>query len=240
MKLMQNKITIILTAAIICLGVVVFTENQTAAKLRNKIRTLNEEGNEKNSLMAENERLSKLLAEQSSELNELLALRSEITMLRQKTNELSNVLHERTNERSQASGSADAVKFDPETGLPLGPTDLAPRGGPITLETILATNGPNGNTPLHRMAFRGSLPAIEAFLRLNPNVNIQDQNGHTPLYDTVASRYSEHSKEIVLMLLQHGADPNIADSTGKTPIQIAIEKQRSDLVELLQQWGAKK
>jgi ankyrin repeat protein len=42
------------------------------------------------------------------------------------------------------------------------------------------------------------------------------------------------------MLLDHGADFTIADKNGETPLKLAIENNRQDIVELLQQHGAKK
>jgi ankyrin repeat protein len=41
------------------------------------------------------------------------------------------------------------------------------------------------------------------------------------------------------VLLSHGADPNIKDKEGRTPLAIATEEGHKGLVELLKQHGAK-
>ena len=42
------------------------------------------------------------------------------------------------------------------------------------------------------------------------------------------------------MLIDAGADVKIADNKGITPLQLAIDKGRDDIAELLRQHGAKK
>ena len=50
----------------------------------------------------------------------------------------------------------------------------------------------------------------------------------------------ENQKEIVTLLLNHGADPNITDWTGKnTALDIAEQKNHIALIEILQKKGAK-
>jgi ankyrin repeat protein len=44
----------------------------------------------------------------------------------------------------------------------------------------------------------------------------------------------------VRLLLAHGADPNLADIEGKTPLMLAQENKRPGVVALLRQAGAKK
>lgn len=53
----------------------------------------------------------------------------------------------------------------------------------------------------------------------------------TPLHWAVEN---EH-EEVMLVLLEHGADPNALSKFDKTPITLALEHDRTDLVEMLQQ-----
>jgi len=69
------------------------------------------------------------------------------------------------------------------------------------------------------------------------NVNQRDDDtGNPPLIVAV----EENQKEIVTLLLNHGADPNITDWTGKnTALDIAEQKNHIGLIEILQKKGAR-
>ena len=69
------------------------------------------------------------------------------------------------------------------------------------------------------------------------NVNQRDDDtGNPPLIFAV----QENQKEIVILLLNHGADPNITDWTGKnTALDIAEQKNHIGLIEILQKKGAR-
>ena len=69
------------------------------------------------------------------------------------------------------------------------------------------------------------------------NVNQRDDDtGNPPLIVAV----EENQKEIVTLLLNHGADPNITDWTGKnTALDIAEQKNHIGLIEVLQKKGAR-
>ena len=69
------------------------------------------------------------------------------------------------------------------------------------------------------------------------NVNQRDDDtGNPPLIVAV----QENQKEIVTLLLNHGADPNITDWTGKnTALDIAEQKNHIALIEILQKKGAR-
>jgi hypothetical protein len=73
------------------------------------------------------------------------------------------------------------------------------------------------------------------------NVNAQDWLGLTPLYWIVAQVVvGRGDKEILGALLAHGAEPNIADKHGQTPLMIAQKYKRLDVVALLVDAGAMK
>ena len=107
-----------------------------------------------------------------------------------------------------------------------------------------------GNTPLHIAALHDQ-PAIAALLIANgADVNAQNDpqgvdasritrinknaHGDTPL---TLAMLSYHHKEMIELLLTHGADPNVSDPHG-TPLQLAIERNLPYDVELLLANGA--
>lgn len=60
----------------------------------------------------------------------------------------------------------------------------------------------------------------------------------TPLIWTVI--YGGNSIEVVKLLLDSGADPNIPSFDGTSPVEHAAKSKRPDLVELLYEYGAKR
>ena len=51
---------------------------------------------------------------------------------------------------------------------------------------------------------------------------------------------SRDGVEIIRLLLANGADPNLADKSGKTPLILAQQSKLSDIITLLKNAGAKK
>ncbi len=115
---------------------------------------------------------------------------------------------------------------------------------------LVASRDKLGNTPLHIAAIHDQ-PAIAALLIANgADVNAQNYpqgvdvsritsiskiaRGDTPL---TLSLLSYHHKEMMELLLTHGADPNVSDQHG-TPLQLAIERNLPYDVELLLANGA--
>ena len=54
----------------------------------------------------------------------------------------------------------------------------------------------------------------------------------TPLH----SAAQKGSKEIVKLLLQRGAKKDTKDSWGRTPVDLALRKNRTDIAELIQSY----
>jgi hypothetical protein len=104
-------------------------------------------------------------------------------------------------------------------------------------EIVNQRYGDARNTLLIAAAYWGKEDVAAEMLNRKANVNIPNRDGRTPLYVCIQRG---RTKEMAAMLLDHGADFTIADKNGETPLKLAIENNRQDIVELLQQHGAKK
>ncbi|SDO14850.1 Ankyrin repeat-containing protein [Paenibacillus sp. yr247] len=101
----------------------------------------------------------------------------------------------------------------------------------------------SGGTPLISAALGNSLSSAKILLSNGAKVNVQDGGkwGWTPL--SLAA--SHHNKEMVELFLNAGADPNLKDKTGGTPLMEASSDVNAgstghpELVKLLLNAGAK-
>jgi uncharacterized protein len=98
-----------------------------------------------------------------------------------------------------------------------------------------------GWTALHVAARNGRKDVAELLLANNAAVNARDNlatpfgmiGGNTPLHFAALNGH----KAIAELLLSHKADINAKDNDGKTPMKLAAEKGKTDMVELLRQHG---
>ncbi|CAC5407952.1 unnamed protein product [Mytilus coruscus] len=98
----------------------------------------------------------------------------------------------------------------------------------------LTTLDDEGNTPLLCASIAGKLSIVKLFLK---NVNDSSNKGQTPLMN--ASRYG--FLEIVDLLLTYGAEVNVQNEMGESPLSLACQHDRGDVevVKILLTYGAK-
>lgn len=90
-------------------------------------------------------------------------------------------------------------------------------------------------TILHDMAKKGDLPKAELFIKYRADINaLEEEYCSTPL--GMAARWGQ--EEMVLYLLQQGADPNRAAAAWATPLAWARKKGHWVIEEILMKAGA--
>jgi len=92
-------------------------------------------------------------------------------------------------------------------------------------------------TMLNVAAYGGQPDVVTELLRRGADVNTRTSQGHMPLYDCVQGK---GTVEVAKILLDNKADYTIADNAGKTPLQLAVERNKTDIADLLRQSGATK
>jgi len=99
-------------------------------------------------------------------------------------------------------------------------------GTPPIARTLLEhgadPNAPDnlGNTALHLASHQGwgeEVTFVELLLEYGANVDVRDKKGWTPLHEAAYHL----NLEVVVVLLNHGADPRAQTNKGETPIQLA-------------------
>jgi ankyrin repeat protein len=137
---------------------------------------------------------------------------------------------------------------------------LAKLGSPIECVEILRRRGADFNYQEHYFGNTALLWAIananngmarEIILRGNQNLNLQDtdRGKNTPLILAIGKGYTTHDAngneltlsnfELVKTLLQHGADPNVVNGKGVSPLEMAVIRRSPEMVEALLAAGAR-
>jgi hypothetical protein len=76
-------------------------------------------------------------------------------------------------------------------------------------------------TPLICAAKWGYVGKVKLLLEYNANVSATRKNGETPLH--LAARACDNSLEVVMLLIDAGADPSVRDHRGMTPLMRAAQ-----------------
>ncbi len=110
----------------------------------------------------------------------------------------------------------------------MSPLVVASRNGHLDVVKYLVEHGANVNdadnmlrkSPLLAASFSRRQDVVEYLLGKGANINAQAHNGFTPLNDAAAIG----DFGIVKYLVEHGADPQIKDLAGRTPLQNAAQR----------------
>lgn len=96
-----------------------------------------------------------------------------------------------------------------------------------------------GKTGLHCAAKAGFLKVINLLIENGATVDATDNDGETPLFEAIRSTIKSGEKQRAALeaLLTKGANPNVKNRKGQTPLQVAKRMRRADaekIVELLE------
>ena len=100
-----------------------------------------------------------------------------------------------------------------------------------------------GKTALHYAAKAGFLKVISLLIEKGATIDALDNSGETALFEAIRSTIKDGEKQraAIEALLVKGADPNLKNGKGQTPLQIAKRMRRADagkIVELLRRYDA--
>ncbi|WP_272687415.1 ankyrin repeat domain-containing protein [Providencia sp. PROV149] len=97
-----------------------------------------------------------------------------------------------------------------------------------------------GGTALIPAAERGHVKTVQTLIDAGVDVNHVNRLGWTALIEAIIlGDGSEKYAAIVTQLIKGGADVNLADASGKSPLALAKQKGYDNLVEILENSGAK-
>lgn len=96
----------------------------------------------------------------------------------------------------------------------------------------------NGWTPIFYAANFGNTNVLPELLKLDKNVNRKDLVGLTPLLIAVGGSEGMRRVQVVSALLEAGADPNLTDEKGLSPLVRAMLTRDIPVFRLLLRYGA--
>ena len=110
----------------------------------------------------------------------------------------------------------------------------------IDAGTNIKETNHSGNTALIAAAERGHVEVVKELLnRTQIDVNYKNDHGGTALLETIVlGNGSENHKQVVQLLIDHGADVNMANREGIAPLQHAEKRGFKEIVNMLKLAGA--
>jgi uncharacterized protein len=119
-----------------------------------------------------------------------------------------------------------ALHFSCFFGQPAATRLLIQSGAPVD---AVAAN-PMKVMPLHSAASARNLESARALLENGAPVNARQHGGWVPIHAAAQNG----DRPMIELLLQHHADPHLANEEGKTPAAVAREKGHSAIAALLE------
>ncbi|MEY0232625.1 ankyrin repeat domain-containing protein [Providencia manganoxydans] len=97
-----------------------------------------------------------------------------------------------------------------------------------------------GGTALIPASERGHVKTVQTLIDAGVDINHVNRLGWTALIEAIIlGDGSEKYATIVTQLIKGGADVNLADASGKSPLTLAKQKGYRNLIEILESSGAK-
>ena len=131
------------------------------------------------------------------------------------------------------------------------PLQMAARFGQKEIAGFLIARGADinsnmcgpGYTPLHWAVIYDNVEVVELLVKKGAKVDMKDIEGRTPLHWSAAMTSRPRSyRRITGLLIDNGADSNLTDNDGSTPVIVALKDydnlQGIDTAKLLMQKGA--
>jgi ankyrin repeat protein len=97
-----------------------------------------------------------------------------------------------------------------------------------------------GCTPLHKAAAHGNIAAAQVLLKHNVHMNTRNYAGQTPLHWALYGNDDTKIYDMVFLLLEHHARPDVPDRYGWSAYHRACWKQKKEIAKLLLKAGALK
>lgn len=143
--------------------------------------------------------------------------------------------HETALEAAAQMGRVDIVEYLLAAGAPLDICTAAMLGRRADVAAFLAADpaaahatGAHGSPVLYYPAIANHPAIAEDLLAHGADVNA-GVGGNTPLHG--AAMFGQAA--MAAWLLDHGADPAARDSTGKTPLEVALDSNQAAVADLL-------
>jgi ankyrin repeat protein len=100
----------------------------------------------------------------------------------------------------------------------------------------------SGRTPLMIAVSKGKYPAVQKLLENGADLSLRDETGFSAMHFACGQPYSDDSKisvspELLELLIKSGANVDITDFIGLTPLMVATREGLNNLVTILIEQG---